>query len=336
MFRSFFLDSRWMLWSLLGTGLIMGATWYLVYIDVQINDWFGVVYDFIQEAITNPGSVTLGEFLLINMTYVQLSVLYIVVAVVLEFFTKHYIFRWRTAMNNYYMSHWADLRHIEGAAQRVQEDTMRFASIVESLGITFLRSMMTLIAFMPILWTLSKSVPELPWIGPVDHALVYVAIASALFGTVLLAVVGIKLPGLEFNNQKVEAAYRKELVYGEDHEDRAAPPTVRELFAGVRKNYFKLYFHYMYFDVVRYIYLRFSVMLPYVAMGPSIIAGLVSFGVLQQTVRAFDRVEASFQILVHSWPRIIELMSIYKRLVAFEKEIKLHPYPNTGENLGAG
>ncbi len=28
--------------------------------------------------------------------------------------------------------------------------------------------------------------------------------------------VGIKLPGLEYNNQKVEAAFRKELVYGED------------------------------------------------------------------------------------------------------------------------
>ena len=43
------------------------------------------------------------------------------------------------------------------------------------------------------------------------------------FGTVLLMVVGIKLPGLQFNNQKVEAAYRKELVYGEDHEERAQP-----------------------------------------------------------------------------------------------------------------
>ena len=42
----------------------------------------------------------------------------------------------------------------------------------------------------------------------------------------MLAAVGIKLPGLEFNNQKVEAAYRKELVYGEDHDDRASPPSV--------------------------------------------------------------------------------------------------------------
>lgn len=51
-------------------------------------------------------------------------------------------------------------------------------------------------------------------------------------------VVGSKLPGLEFNNQKVEAAYRKELVYGEDHADRAQPATLVELFSRVRKNYF--------------------------------------------------------------------------------------------------
>ena len=82
------------------------------------------------------------------------------------------------------------------------------------------------------------------------------AIAWSLFGTVLLAVVGIKLPGLEFKNQRVEAAFRKELVYGEDDETRAQPPTLRELFANVRKNYFTLYAHYVYFDVVRYLYIQ--------------------------------------------------------------------------------
>ena len=66
-------------------------------------------------------------------------------------------------------------------------------------------------------------------------------------------VAGLKLPGLQFRNQRVEAAYRKELVYGEDHADRAQPPTVAELFANVRHNYFRLYFHYIYFNVVRYL-----------------------------------------------------------------------------------
>ena len=72
----------------------------------------------------------------------------------------------------------------------------------------------------------------------------------------MLGLVGIKLPGLEFHNQRVEAAYRKELVYGEDHEDRANPATLRELFGFVRQNYFRLYFHYLYFNLARGIYLQ--------------------------------------------------------------------------------
>jgi peptide/bleomycin uptake transporter len=225
-------------------------------------------------------------------------------------------------MNEYYMSHWAELRHIEGAAQRVQEDTMRFAKIVEHLGVAFIRALMVLGAFLPILWTLSKHVTELPWIGQLDHSLVFLALVWSAAGTVLLAVVGIKLPGLEFNNQRVEAAFRKELVFGEDYEERARPETIGELFANVRKNYFRLYKHYLYFDIAKWSYLQFGVIMPYIAMGPTIISGAITLGVLQQTLRAFDKVETSFQFLVHSWGTIIELISIYKRLRAFEATIK--------------
>ena len=48
------------------------------------------------------------------------------------------------------------------------------------------------------------------WIGQVDHALVWVAIISALGGTLILAACGgIKLPGIEYDIQKEEAGYRK-------------------------------------------------------------------------------------------------------------------------------
>ncbi len=83
---------------------------------------------------------------------------------------------------------------------------------------------MTLGAFVPVLWVLSDKLTGLPVIGAVPHSLVWVALFWALGGTVLLAVVGVRLPGLEFHNQRVEAAYRKELVLGEDDHARAAPP----------------------------------------------------------------------------------------------------------------
>ncbi len=324
MFKSFFLNKKWFAWSIAGSLLILSATWYKVQLDVKINEWFGAFYNTIQEALGKPGTVEFTEFLAHCLTFAKIAGIYIVVAVLIGFFARHYVFRWRTAMNDYYMQHWSKLRHIEGAAQRVQEDTMRFAGIVEGLGVAFIRSVMTLVAFLPILWGLSDHVTELPWIGPVDQALVFIAIISAVTGTVLLAVVGVKLPGLEFNNQKVEAAYRKELVYGEDDHQRADPPTVADLFSNVRKNYFRLYLHYMYFDVAKWSYLQFSVIIPYIALGPTIVAGVITLGVLQQIVRAFGKVEDSFQFLVHSWSTIVELISIYKRLKAFEQQLNLN------------
>lgn len=321
MFRSFFFSRRWLAWSVLGSALILFATWYRVQLDVRINEWFGSFYDLVQKALGKPGSITADAYWAQLVTFLRIAMQYVTIAVVLDFFIKHYIFRWRQAMNDYYMANWDKLRHIEGAAQRVQEDTMRFASIMEGLGVDFMRSLMVLAAFLPILAGLSAKVTELPGLGAVPYSLVWVAIAFALGGTMLLAVVGIRLPGLQFQNQRVEAAYRKELVYGEDDASRAAPPVAHKLFGAVRHNYFRLFFNYLYFDVAKWSYLQVGVLVPYIALGPTLVGGVITLGVMQQIVRAFDRVESAFQFLVLSWSTVIELMSVYKRLRAFERQI---------------
>ena len=82
---------------------------------------------------------------------------------------------------------------------------MRFASTLENMGVSFINAIMTLIAFLPVLVTLSAYVPELPIVGHIPYGLVIAAIVWSLMGTGLLAVVGIKLPGLEFKTS-VEAA----------------------------------------------------------------------------------------------------------------------------------
>jgi peptide/bleomycin uptake transporter len=86
----------------------------------------------------------------------------------------------------------------------------------------------------------------------------------------------------------------------------------------VRANYFRLYFNFLYFNIARYGYLQASVLIPYIALAPSIVAGGLTLGVMQQIIRAFGRVEGSFQYLVKSWTTIVSLISIYKRLRAFE------------------
>ena len=312
------LPHRWFRWSVGVSAVIIFFIWFQVQLDVMINNWFGTFYNMIQQALGKPGAVTQEQFFGQLATFAGIAMVAITTAVLAAYVTSHYVFRWRTAMNDYYTANWHRLRHIEGASQRIQEDTQRFATMVEQLGASLIDALMTLIAFLPILWGLSVHVKELPLIGEVPQALVFVAIVWAAFGTAILAVAGIRLPGLEFRNQRVEAAYRKELVLGEDDPLRADPPTLQGLFQAVRANYFRLYLNFLYFNIVRYGYLQASVLVPYIALAPSIVAGGLTLGVMQQVIRAFGRVEGSFQYLVKSWTTIVSLISIYKRLRAFE------------------
>ena len=311
----------WQTWSVLGSGLILFVTNFSVQVQIAVNDWRGPFYDMVQQALTTKGSIQTTDLYWGVVDWLGLALTSITVGVLNLFFVRHYIFRWRQAMNDFYVSQWPRVRHIEGASQRVQEDTMRFSSTVQGLGVNFIDSIMTLIAFLPVLAVLSASVTALPIVGEIPYPLVFAAIAWSIFGTVLLAVVGIKLPGLEFRNQRVEAAFRKELVFGEDDETRAQPLTLRELFANVRKNYFTLYFHYVYFDVTRYLYLQADVIFPTLMLVPTIAAGTITFGIFQRILGAFVQVTQSFQYLVNSWPTIVELLSVYKRLRAFEAAI---------------
>jgi peptide/bleomycin uptake transporter len=118
MFRSYFLSKKWFLWAWIGSALILGVTWFKVQQTVRINEWYGVFYDMIQKALQTPGSVESKDYWKGILDFGEIALTLITVAVLLEFFIKHFIFRWRTAMNNYYMSHWHAVRHIEGASQR--------------------------------------------------------------------------------------------------------------------------------------------------------------------------------------------------------------------------
>ena len=322
-----FKPNEWQRWSILGSAFILFSTYYSVQVSVAINNWRRPFFDAVQAALTPNGKTTTAQLYGLMLQFAEIAFLAIFIFVITRFFVSHYIFRWRSAMNNYYTARWETLRQIEGASQRIQEDTMRFASTMENLGVSMVEAVMTLFAFLPLLWEMSKYVAELPVVGHIASPLFTAAITWSIFGTLLLASVGVKLPGLEFKNQRVEAAYRKELVYGEDDATRAQPAKLSDLFSEVRKNYFNLYFHYTYFNVARSLYLQADNIFAYFILVPTIVSGKISLGIMQQIVTAFSQVSESFQYLVRSWPTIVELLSVYKRLRSFESAIQHEPLP---------
>ena len=320
MFR-FFKLRKWFVWSWLGSLIILLSLWVQVKIDVKINEWFGVFYDMIQKALATPNAITIEEYWSSLASFITLAGMYIALYVAISFFTAHYLFRWRTAMVEWYHSVYDKASKIEGASQRVQEDTIKFTRIMEGLGTSFIESVMVLFQFVPILLGLSIGIPIF-FFGDWQYGLITGALLWTLGGTIFLIGLGwlLRLVGVEYDLQKKEAAYRKILVIAEDDEN-VRPKTINELFIDVRSIHFLSYVRYLYFNIGRMAYLQANVLSAYVFLAPAIVAGVVTLGVMQQIIRAFGRVEGSMQYLLKSWPTIIELASVYKRLREFESQI---------------
>ena len=314
----FFIEKKWHLWAWLGSFIILSSLWVQVKIDVKINEWFGLFYDMIQKALASPNAITIEEYWASLASFITLAGMYVALYVAISFFTAHFLFRWRTAMVEWYHSVYDKARKIEGASQRVQEDTIKFTRIMESLGTSFIESVMVLIQFVPILLGLSIGIPIF-FFGEWQYGLVTGALLWTLGGTAFLIGLGwiLRLVGVEYDLQKKEAAYRKILVVAED-DNNVRPKTINELFNDVRSIHFLSYLRYLYFNVGRMAYLQANVLSAYIFLAPAIVAGVVTLGVMQQIIRAFGRVEGSMQYLLKAWPTIIELASVYKRLREFE------------------
>ena len=340
MLKSFFLEKKWRLWSWGGLLLLIVSLWFQVQMTVAINTWYGKFYDLLQNAgdyVDKPHEgIELFFSQLISLDYilngfegdlsfVVIAFPYIFLAIFTGWFTRIYGLRWREAMTFNYIPKWQAVEsEIEGASQRIQEDCNRFARIIESLGLQVIRALMTLIAFIPILWMLSDKV-DIPILKDIEGSLVWFTLIISLGGIVISWFVGIKLPGLEYKNQRVEAALRKDLVLGEDDKKNyAQTETLLELFTGIRFNYHRLYLHYGYFDGWMTTYDQFMIIAPYLIMGPGLFTGLITLGVMVQVSNAFARVHGGFALFLHNWTTITELRSIWKRLSEFESNLEMY------------
>lgn len=321
MLKAFFWNKKWFWWAWGGGAFLITAMWLQVQLSVKFNDWYGRFYDILGK----PAEHTVGDFYSSLLRWAYLAIQYVLLITIINFFTRHYTLRWRKAITFDYLPRWQHVEQkIEGASQRIQEDAKEFGVMVESLGIRAVRAVMTLIAFVPLLWTLSTGVK----VGVLEHipgSLVWLAVTATIGGLVISWFVGYFLPKLEYNNQRVEAAFRKELVFTEDDLDRRHDmETFISLFSGIQFNYGRLYLHYGYFDLWVTFYDLTIGLLPDIIMGPNLFTGAITLGVLMQVNNAFLKVWGSFSFMVDRWTDITKLRSIWRRLHEFERNLDIY------------
>ena len=138
----------------------------------------------------------------------------------LTFVRRHFVFAWRIALMQAYTMRWVSLQcvQIEGISQRIQEDTQRFASGLQTCVTEVLSACITLGIFAPELAALGSAAwpppMALSWIGSMAGTswLLFVAHVLASIGWTLSLVIARTLVGLEVKNQVVEAECRRRLV----------------------------------------------------------------------------------------------------------------------------
>ena len=218
MLRAFYASKEWATWAYGGLALLISSLWIQVQLTVAINSWYGGFYDHLQiaaEFSENPqeGIDIFYDFLIStdflfngfegNPSFLVIAMPYVLLATFTAWFTRIYGLRWRQAITFNYIPRWQNVEEeIEGASQRIQEDCNRFARIVESLGLQVVRAIMTLVAFVPVLWALSDSV-TIPFFSDIQGSLVWTALSVSIGGLIISWFVGYRLPGLEYNNQNL-------------------------------------------------------------------------------------------------------------------------------------
>ena len=318
MFRSFFRDKKWFSRAYGGSGIIFILLLVQLKIALSINQLNKRFYDI----WADPGHHYLSEAYGALTPFLITGLLLVLVSTIASYVTSKFVFWWREAVTFHYLSLAETSKvQLEGSSQRIQEDVARFTRVMETIALTVVGSVFTLIGFVPILWGLSKGV-KVPILSTIPGSLVWVCFLTGIGGFWVSWKIGSRLPDLEYKNQVTEAAFRKELVNCEDTPDLYADQEkFVELFEAIRHNSYRIYYYNIFFDIWKHFYLMNVWIVPFLVLGSGMFASLITFGVMMQINDAFTRVNNTIAQFIQNWQVITEVRSIKLRLSEFEEHL---------------
>ena len=347
----FWSEERWAARGLLLVIILMNLS--QVGVTVLLNSWRGEFYDALQNK-DFPGFLNLILLYRWNENgfmpgFVPIVTIFIPIAIYAIYLTQLLQLRWRTWMTRHTLSDWLTgrayytiglqnapqaahaapdaVKNTDNPDQRIAEDLNSFTNTTLTIGLDFLSTVVSLVSFAQILWTLSGSIVLLGVTVP--GYMLFIAIVYAVVGTVLTHLIGRPLAALEFDRQKVEADFRFGLVRlrenaegvalygGERAEERgllARFAAVVAVTRGVMSRKKKL-------NALINGYAQIAAIFPIVVASPRYFAGEIALGGLMRISGAFSQVQSSLSWFVDSYAQLAVWRATVDRLTSFRAAI---------------
>ncbi|MBI5615027.1 MAG: ABC transporter ATP-binding protein/permease [Gammaproteobacteria bacterium] len=325
---------------------VAGLNLALVYLAVLINKWNNDFYNALDAKNYDDFKAQIARFAVLAFTH-------IVIAVYAVYLRQMLQIRWRRWLTEVFIADWLHARTYyrlelttngtDNPDQRIQEDLNVFTQMTLALGLDFMRSVVTLVSFAGILWTLSGAL-ELS-LGGTEFAvpgyMMWVAIVYSAAGTWLTHKIGLPLVGLNFQQQRYEADMRYGLVrlrenaegvalyHGEQDEHR----NLSTRFGHVVGNWWSLMTYGKRLNWFTNFYGQIAIIFPYVVSAPRYFGGEMKLGGLMQTGSAFGRVQDALSWFVGAYADLAQWKATVDRLTSFHEAIQNAHRAASGEAL---
>jgi len=321
-----------------GLGLLLfvvGLNLGIVYINVLLNEWNRVFYNALEQH-----DYVAFKTLLIRFSWI--AGFYIIAAISRQYYTMMLQMRWRTWMTGRFMDRWLghqayyrieQTRATDNPDQRIADDLRSFTDGALTLSLGLLNSVVTLISFVGILWSVS---------GPISIALgggelvipgymVWFAVGYAVIGSLVAHLVGRPLIGLSFQQEQYEADFRFTLVRLRENSEPVAlyrgEPTeqagLSARFGRIRANWNQLMRYTRRLTFVNSGYSQFAIIFPLLVAAPRYFAGKMTLGGLMQMSSAFGQVQGALSWFVDSYSTLVGWKAAANRLIDFQEAIRV-------------
>ena len=336
-------DEKWSAWGLLTS--ILALRLLLVGMTVVLSFWNREFFNSLQD---KDWGAFFGLLFVYRWTpsgfmpgFCEIAAVYILVAVYFTYLSQWLQIRWRRWLTVRFLDEWlADRAYYrislttdraaigtDNPDQRIAEDIRDFVDHTLTLGISLLATVVTLVSFLGILWSLSGTITLLGI--DIPGYMVWVALAYAIVGTWLTHLVGRPLAALRFRQQRVEADFRYSLVrvrenmegialYAGEAEEKGM---LGHRFGSVIGNWWAIMQRTKMLNALTAGYEQVAVIFPFIVAAPRYFSGAIPLGGLTQTAGAFGRVQDALSWLITRYPDLAQWHAIVERLTTFHRAV---------------